>query len=214
MITTTKSPPRRALVRNLLMRSAVPALVLILLLVGPPVAGVDAHAGYESSTPADGEVVAEGPAQVDVFFSQEMARSGGLPSLIVVNNSGDQVDLGSELDDIDRTHILAPLAPALPDGRYTVIWHTLSDDDGEEAQGAFHFFIGAASGETTPSPHPTLPDEGTPAPTPTTAPTAPPAADSGDDSGGVSVLATVAGLLATAAVAGGAGFVLGRRSPG
>lgn len=211
---TVKSPLRRALARDALMRSAVPALALILLLVGLPVAGVDAHAGYESSTPADGEVVAEGPSQVDVFFGQEMARSGGLPSLIVVNDSGDQVDLGSELDDIDRTHILAPLAPALSDGRYTVIWHTLSDEDGEEAQGAFHFFVSQPPTQETPSNRPTLPDKGTPAPTPTAAPTGPPTADSGDDSDGVPIWALAAGLLATAVVAGGAGLVIGRRSSG
>ena len=211
---TVKSPPRRVLARNLLMRAAVPALAIILLLVGLPVAGVDAHAGYESSTPADSEVVPEGPEQVDVFFSQEMARSGGLPSLIVVNASGDQVDLGSELDDADRTHMFAPLAPALPNGRYTVIWNTLSDEDGEEAQGAFHFIISTATGETTPSPQPTLPDKGTPAPTSTAAPTEPPAADSEDDSDGVPAWVVIVGLLATAVVAGGAGLVIGRRSSG
>ena len=198
---TVKSPRRRARARDLLTRPTVPVLALILLLTGLPVATVDAHAGYESSTPADGEVVPEGPSQVDVFFGQEMARSGGLPSLIVVNGSGDQVDLGAELDDADRTHIFTPLAPSLPDGRYTVIWHTLSDEDGEESQGAFHFYFGAPNHKIAPpSPQPTLPDKGTPVPTLTAAPTDPPTADDGDDSGGVSVLAAVIGLIATAVI--------------
>jgi hypothetical protein len=151
--------------------------------------------------------VAEGPAQVDVFFGQEMARSGGLPSLVVVNNSGDQVDLGAELDDADRTHIFAPLAPALPDGRYTVIWHTLSDEDGEEAQGAFHFFIGDAGTSGTTTPQPTLPDNETPEAT--AAPGQPATDDDGDD--GVPVLASVAGVVVALAAGTGIGLALRRR---
>lgn len=163
-----------------------------------------AHANYESSTPADGEVVAEPPVLVEVFFGQEVARGDGLPTMIVVNESGDQVDLGATLDDADRTRIFVDLPPDLPEGRYTVIWHTLSDEDGEEAQGAFHFYIGAGPGETPPPASST----GTPAdvtPTPN---------NGGDDDGsdGIGLAIFVIGLIAAAAVAGGVGLVIGRRS--
>ena len=94
-----------------------------------------AHANYESSTPADGEVVPEGPERVDVFYSQEVARSGGLPILFVANQSGDVIADEAVLDDEDRTHISIELPPALPDGRYTVIWHTLSDEDARGGAG-------------------------------------------------------------------------------
>ncbi len=171
----------------------------------------EAHSGYESSTPADGETVAESPPRVDVYFGQEMARSGGLPSLIVVNDSGDQVDLGAKLDDADRTHISAELAPSLPGGRYTVIWHTLSDEDGEEAQGAFHFYVGEPSTSGSPTPRPTIPDKGTPVAA-TTAPTTP-TGDDGDDAG-APVWLLVAGVAAALAIGGGAGYAAGRRSSG
>ena len=167
-----------------------------------------AHASYESSIPADGEVVAEPPVLVEVFFSQEVARGGGLPTMIVVNESGDQVDLGATLDDADRTRMFVDLPPELPEGRYTVIWHTLSDEDGEEAQGAFHFYIGTGPGET---PHPddhTVTPEATPEPAPTDAP------DETDDDGsdGVTPVIFVIGLIAAAGIAGGAGLLIGRRS--
>jgi methionine-rich copper-binding protein CopC len=166
-----------------------------------PAAGAAAHADLESSMPADGEVLAESPAAVDAYFSQEMARSEGLPTLVVVNEAGDVLSEESVLDDADRTHISAALPPALPEGRYTVIWHTLSDEDGEEAQGAFHFYVGAGPGETPP---PADSDE-TVAPTGTL----PPAEVDGGDDGGVSpwlvVIGVAGGLVAGAA--GGFGFL-------
>jgi methionine-rich copper-binding protein CopC len=167
-----------------------------------------AHAAYESSNPGDGETVAEPPEQVEVFFSQELARSGGLPSLIVVNEAGDQVDLGATLDDADRTRVVVDLPPGLPEGRYTVIWHTLSDEDGEEAQGAFHFFIGEPTGET-PSP----PGETTPPPTDAPA-TTPPPGDGEDDDGDDGIEPWLAGAATVIALVVGAagGMAFGRRA--
>jgi copper transport protein len=185
--------------------AAAALLVAYVWMLAP--SSVLAHAAYESSTPADGEVLAESPERVEAFFSQEMARSGGLPTLIVVNEAGDQVDLGATLDDEDRTHLFVELAPELPDGRYPVIWHTLSDEDGEEAQGAFHFFVGDGPGDgpsVTPEPN-----GGTGTATP--APTDPPR-ESDEDSDGVSVWLLVAGVAAGLVIGCGAGMVLGRRT--
>jgi methionine-rich copper-binding protein CopC len=170
--------------------------------------GAEAHAGYESSTPGDGEVVAEAPAVVEVRFGQEMGRSGGLPTLIVVNEAGDQVDLGAVLSDDDRTVITAELAPSLPDGRYTVIWHTLSDEDGEEAQGAFHFYVGSG-----PDAQPTGEATRAAATTPTASAT--PEDNDGDEDGdGVPLWLLVAGIAAGAVGGAAVGLVIGRRSTG
>jgi copper transport protein len=160
-----------------------------------------AHAGYDRSTPGDGEVLAEAPSRVDVYFAQQVARSGGLPTLIVVNEAGDQVDTGAVLDDDDRTHMSAELEDGLGDGRYTVIWHTLSADDDEEAQGAFHFYIGSG-----PSTGPTS------SAGPTTTPSAP--ADENDDDGGVPGWLLIAGIAGGLVVGVGGGLALGRRSGG
>lgn len=189
-----------------------------------PAGSAQAHANYERSEPAEGAVVAEPPERVDVWFTQEMRRSGGLPTMVVVNQSGDIVSFETVLDDEDRTHMYVELPPALPPGRYTVIWHTLSDEDGEEAQGAFHFFIGEGPGET-PSP----PDQETPAATPepveetpgpsppdagpTPTPATPPAPEEvpEDDGGGLPVWALIAGVVGGLVVGGGAGALMGRR---
>jgi methionine-rich copper-binding protein CopC len=165
-----------------------------------------AHSEYDHSTPAEDQVVATAPARIDVYFSSEMARSGGLPTLTVFNASGDKVDTGSALDDDDRKHMSADLEADLRDGRYTVIWHTLSADDGEEAEGAFHFYIG-----TGPSPSTT---DGTPATTAGSSRTATPAAtlaprdnDAGSD---FPVWAIILGLAVGVVVGGGGVIAIGR----
>lgn len=172
------------------------------LLTGPR--NASAHADLESSTPGDGEVVAEAPARVDAYFSQEMARSGGLPTMVVVNEAGDVLSEEAVLDDADRTHLSVELPPALPDGRYTVIWHTLSDEDGEEAQGAFHFYVGEGPSETEPAAPATGGATASPAP-------AVPGESAGDDGNGVSTAVLIAAVAAAAVLGCAGGFALGRR---
>lgn len=172
-----------------------------------------AHANYESSTPADGEVVDESPETVEVRFSQEMRRSGGLPTAIVVNESGDTISLETELSDEDRTLITIDLPPALPDGRYSVIWHNLSDEDGEEAQGAFHFYVGEGPGDGGSGGETPPPGNGeTPAPTEPPSTPEPEPSDDGDD--GVPVWGLIVAIAASVVVAGGAGVVIGRAQGG
>lgn len=210
MIVQTTAKRGRGLGRRVGVGAAVIALTVALTLV--PGSRVSAHAKYERSDPADGAVLEKAPLQVDVWFSQEMARKGGLPSLVVVNDVGDQVDLGSTLDDNDRKHIFADLAPALPEGRYTVIWHTLSDEDGEEAQGAFHFYVGTGPGGSTPGPTTRAPQR-TPSPLPTATASPSPVAEGGGG-GGIPAWALVVGVLAGAAAGGAGGYVTGRRYGG
>lgn len=165
-----------------------------------------AHARYDHSDPADGATLASSPQRVNVWFAQDVRRAGGLPTLIVVNESGDTVSLNAVLDDNDRTHMYADMPPALPPGRYTVIWHTLSDDDGEEAQGAFHFYVGV-SGSPTPATTPTAA-----ATTPTATTTATPATPtSGGGDSGVPVWGLVLGVVGGIVLGAGAATAAGRR---
>jgi methionine-rich copper-binding protein CopC len=187
------------------------ALAGLVLPAGP----AGAHAGYERSEPAEGAVLAESPPRVDAWFAQEMRRSQGLPVMTVVNDAGDVLNPdGAALDDADRTHMSAELPPALPEGRYTVIWHTLSDEDGEEAQGAFHFYVGAGPQDATPpagetpTPLPESPTPTLPGPTPT------PAAGADGDSGGgsdVPLWTLFVGIAAGAAAGSLGAFALARR---
>jgi methionine-rich copper-binding protein CopC len=212
---------RRENTRSRLASPRAPLLVAIALaglVVSTGSAG--AHARYERSEPADGAVLAQSPERVDMWTSQEMARSGGLPVLTVVNDSGDVLnEEGAVLDDDDRTHVFAELPPALPDGRYTVIWHTLSDEDGEEARGAFHYYVGegpAGGGTATPAEETAEPIAETPTaePTAVASPTpAPSGADGGDDDD-VPVWALVLGIAGGAIVGGGGGYLVARGRTG
>jgi copper transport protein len=169
-----------------------------------PAARVSAHAAYDHSTPGDGEVLAESPEKIDVYFKEEMSRSGGLPTLVVVNSSGDTVSSNAALDDDDRTHLTADLNPGLPDGRYTAIWHNVSADDGDEAEGAFFFYIGAGPTATTPGGTSGTPSA-TEAPTATTAPV-----EEEGDGGDVSIVVLILGIIGGLAVGGGGGLLIGR----
>jgi methionine-rich copper-binding protein CopC len=168
-----------------------------------------AHADYESSTPADGETVSESPERVDVVFGQEAARQGGLPTLIVVNQFGDLIADEAVLDDVDRTHMSVALPPALGSGRYTVIWHTVSDEDGEEAQGAFHFYVGAGPSATT---------QATAGPDATPQTAAPTVVNGGTGDGGgegsdVPLWALIGGVVVSLMAGSGAGVALAARRP-
>jgi methionine-rich copper-binding protein CopC len=124
-----------------------------------------AHASYERSEPADGEVVSESPAQVVIYFSQEIAADGTV--LRVVNSDGTQVDLGDttlDLFDPDRKRVTVSLPPDLPAGTYTVEWTTASSEDGETDSGRFSFTVaGGDSTEASPMASPAASPEATPA---------------------------------------------------
>jgi methionine-rich copper-binding protein CopC len=190
----------RTRVSPLLLPLAAALAVLLLM----PVVRVSAHAAYDHSTPGDGEVVATEPAKIDVYFKENMTRANGLPTLIVVNDSGDKVDAGSVLDDNDRTHLSDALSPSLPNGRYTVIWHNVSADDGEEAQGSFHFYIGGAVIPIpTVAPGSATPVRSVPAVTP---------APSSSSSSDIPIWGLIAGIIGGVIVGGGGGLLFGRRA--
>jgi len=186
----------------LLVAPIVAAFALFLII---PAVHVSAHSAYDHSTPGDEEVLATPPAKIEVFFKEEMQRASGLPTLVVVNDSGDTVSSDAVLDDNDRRHLSAGLDPGLPDGRYAVIWHNVSADDGDEAQGAFYFFVG--EGPTSTSPAAT-----SGRPTATIAPTASPAPAGNDEGGGdIPSWGLAAGIIGGLVVGGGGGLLFGRR---
>jgi methionine-rich copper-binding protein CopC len=115
-------------------------LLLATLVLSP--ARVSAHADYDRSVPARDEIVPARPAQVDVWFTQEVFKQEGANFVRVFSDAGVQVSDGDgEYDDDDRTHIFATLPPDLADGRYVVRWMTTSDADGETDDGALCFYV-------------------------------------------------------------------------
>jgi methionine-rich copper-binding protein CopC len=202
----------------------ITALAALLLIPS----SVYAHADYESSTPARDEVVAAAPAQVDVFFTQEVARQEGRYFVRVFDDSGTQVSDGDGvIDDDDRTHISTSLQSGLPAGRYIVRWLTLSFEDGDDDEGAFCFFIAveptqaeadecaALAGDegetpaapTEPSAATGEPTQAGPGETPAVSPS-PTEADTADgeddDNSTVLIVAIVGAVIAVVVIGGGA----------
>ena len=95
------------------------------------------------------------------------------------------------------------MSPSLPGGRYTVIWHTVSADDGDEAQGSFHFYIGGAvTPVPTAAPGSATPVRSIPAVTP---------APSSSSSSDIPIWGLIAGIVG-GVVVGGGGLLFGRRT--
>lgn len=187
------------------------------------VSGVAAHANYKSSTPAKGAVLSAPPTQVSISFTQDVQKITGTFSIDVVSPAGGASVTSGEaaLNDADRSIMTVGLEPSLDPGRYVVLWRNVSDQDGEAAEGAFSFYVGAQPsvndlaadqeltkiGAEEESPEPTsgasTPENAaTPVPPSSTA-VAPPPANS--DSGSRSMLFIVAVTVIAAVALGFAG---------
>lgn len=133
--------PLRTLIRCLLAASVV-------LLAGIPPGRLLAHADYERSEPPADAVVAEAPARVAIYFTQDLFRRQGMNGIEVYAADGARVDLDdATIDDDNRRLMTVSLAPALAAGPYNVRWLSLSAEDGHEGEGAFTFTV--AAGDTT-----------------------------------------------------------------
>ncbi len=103
---------------------------------------VHAHADYDRSAPSADEVVSQAPQQVQVWFTQDLFRREGQNALEVYGPDDRRVDQDdAAIDDDDRKLMTVSLQSDLPNGVYTVRWRTLSADDGDDAEGEFHFTI-------------------------------------------------------------------------
>jgi len=136
------------------LRHAITALELLgasILAALAVTATVSAHAEYESSAPAAGEVVATAPASVTVNFNGEMQKTPGTYALTVTSPAG-AVTAGAPTVSADGRSMTVSLQPGLANGTYTVGWMTTGAEDGHERSGTFMFSVGAAS---APAPMPT-----------------------------------------------------------
>ena|GEM_PF-860114 len=126
--------------RGILVRTlAVLAIVLTLGLMRPAL--VDAHAIVESSEPRSSEVVSSVPDQILVRFTEHVDDSYSRLQLFDAN--GNEVG-GTELTRGEDNYTLVLKLPGdLPHGTYSVLWRTLSEDDGHTSQGYFAFTIGS-----------------------------------------------------------------------
>ena len=121
--------------RRLLAALAAAAAILAAgpITFGPAAQVVLAHSQLLSSTPGSGEIVATGPAELRLVFSEPLDPR--FSSADVLNSAGQPVvDHGGAPDPADATVLVVPL-PALSNGAYTVNWRAMSAADGHVTGG-------------------------------------------------------------------------------
>jgi len=98
-----------------------------------------AHAALDTTVPADGETVAEAPAEVLLTFTEPVEATLG--AVRVYDGSGAQVDQGDvrRLDDQRTVRVGLPEDPG--QGTYVVTWSATSED-AHPVKGAFLFNVG------------------------------------------------------------------------
>ena len=97
-----------------------------------------------NSSPKEGEVLAQSPAEVRLVFAEELEEAGSWVQ--VFNEQGTQVDLGSggvDLNNANHDSLFVQL-PELPEGIYLVKWKVMLLD-GDSSEGEYHFGVGNVS---------------------------------------------------------------------
>lgn len=208
---------------------------LVLAIAGAllvPALGVSAHAAYDHSTPNADEVVTTPPTSVDVFFKEQIKRETGTYFVHVEDSTGTKVSDGDGvLNEDTRDEINAAIPTTLADGRYVVRWQNISDDDNDEASGAFCFYVNvqptADDTATCAGLNPTEEPAGSPeatsattpgatsATTPEASPTVEPTTDDNDDDSNTGVIVgIIVAVVVVVVVGGGVALYMRQRQQG
>jgi copper resistance protein C len=173
--------------------------------------GAEAHATLRSVSPRDGATVGTAPTEVVLTFDEAIGTSF---ATVAVAGPGGAVNVGKAV--VDGATVTQALATDLPNGKYTISFHVVSDD-GHPVSDRSTFTVAVAATPTTSSTagEPTA----TPLPattaSPTTAtgsPSGPAAADTPEDAGnGRALRIGLAIGVAALALAGGTALVASAR---
>ncbi|WP_169945426.1 copper resistance CopC family protein [Microbispora sp. H11081] len=195
-------------------------LLAAVAVVAAVVAGVAgpaaAHAALRSSTPKDGATVNKAPSDVELVFTENIARQ--FVTVVVTGPDGRKVTRGGP--STKGPVVTQPLTAGLPNGRYAIAYRVVSSD-GHPVSGELHFTLKAPAAVATPAATPAATSAAAAGPSPAgadpagvaTSPSAP-AADASlaasSSPGGGRTVAVVA-AVAVVAVAGGILVVSRRR---
>jgi methionine-rich copper-binding protein CopC len=121
---------------------AIGILAALLCLVSFGTAG--AHATLVRSNPPANSELASSPAEIRLWFSEGVEPK--FSTFTLLDTNGQTVNTPtSQVDPADNTQLFMR-PPALPNGLYTVVWHTVSAEDGHAVTGSFAFSIGISLG--------------------------------------------------------------------
>ena len=124
--------------RRLVLATSIALVVAGALLVattGPAAA----HASVLSTTPADGQSVADSPSEFSVTFSEPVDIALG--GLTVLDGGGSRVDDGDTTSEDGGRVLRVPLEADLSDGTYVGTWRVVSTD-GHAITGSVLFAVG------------------------------------------------------------------------
>ncbi len=127
-------------------RTRVIGLVLCVALYSAvAVTPASAHALLVRSNPEANAVLAQSPAQIELFFSEAVETE--LSSITVYDSNNLIVDAGDvRVDPADSKRMTVSLR-SLPDGVYTVTWKVVSAIDGHQTIGTYPFAVGNANAD-------------------------------------------------------------------
>lgn len=114
------------------------ARVFALLLMMVAIWEVGAHSFLDHAAPAVGSVIHGSPAQVRLWFTQELEPA--FSTIKVLDRSGTQVDKQDKQVDRANPALLRVSLPELPPGKYRVVWRALSVDT-HVTEGDFTFDV-------------------------------------------------------------------------
>ena len=119
--------------------SLVVVILTVLGIAAPRMAS--AHATLASCNLAPHAVVAMAPRTLSCTFAEGVSPRGSLIHVFEAGGDHAQVDLGNpEVSFANAKQITVGL-PKLGSGSYTVLWYTISADDGHRAGGWFAFSV-------------------------------------------------------------------------
>ncbi len=174
-----------------------------------------AHDELVSATPADGSVLEEAPAELELVFSSALMDIGN--QVIVADAAGTNVAESEPV--LNRETLVQPL-PALENGDYQVNWRAVSSD-GHPITGTFSFTVAApdATGSTEASAPASASAEPTTAASAPASATAEPTAEPSDNAAAETSEASpvgwiIGGVAAVVVIALIAGVLMKKRRSG
>jgi copper transport protein len=148
--------------RSVLTRIGLVGLVAALAVLVGPVPAAQAHAFLAGSSPSDGQLLADPPAQIRLGFSESVVLSA--TRIDVVDATGRHLDLtglriesSADAADLEQPVEIVVDLPPMDRSAYRVSWATLSSDDLHATEGVLVFGVGqavTAGGLDEPSPRP------------------------------------------------------------
>jgi copper transport protein len=125
--------------------AALIGLIAIVAMIALRAAPVSAHAQFDHSDPPANSVLSVTPGRIQAYFTESLEHS--YSRLVLYDQNGNLVTGTQTLFDATNPRAMVLVLPSttLPNGTYSVVWRTLSADDGHQAQGYFAFTLGTTA---------------------------------------------------------------------